>query len=309
MHESIMNERVWTGTKSNPMRLHAFLSGQGSFGPAVCHRGIKAGTTGNLASIAEKVPVPSGLTFCPKCADLVLSMVNRREASMQPSTGEGDYLPPAKQQCTWCRGDYSVKKDGVLRSHECWTYRDGSVVYGPLDRHGRGKKSEPVEEAVPVAAEEPTMPVNQHGEPLAFDPAKPETQAMLNALFAIRAQSGSTTEEALSRIVEAFDVLDNAGLFDGLDEAACYDNTPFPVPAAPVSLCGTDGHMHVWDCLPEQRSGRWAVTNPPRTTQARLRRASGLRLVQGGRKPQCGGLDWAGDRCGLDSGHASACMH
>lgn len=42
-----------------------------------------------------------------------------------------------KKQCTHCRGDYTVKKNGDLHKHDCWAYLNGVVVFGPQDRHER----------------------------------------------------------------------------------------------------------------------------------------------------------------------------
>lgn len=43
-------------------------------------------------------------------------------------------------QCQHCRGDYKLKKDGQMFRHSCWAYRDGQMVFGPLDKHGRHAK-------------------------------------------------------------------------------------------------------------------------------------------------------------------------
>lgn len=51
-------------------------------------------------------------------------------------------FPPETTQCDFCRGDYVPKGDGTLRKHSCWRYDHGlsTIVYGPLDRHGRAEK-------------------------------------------------------------------------------------------------------------------------------------------------------------------------
>lgn len=220
MHESIINERVWAGTNSNPNRVHAFISGIDR--PASCNKRYRAGDL-SLQSQVSRGPVTE-VTYCASCMDHLLSLVQVREGSMRPSTGGGDYLPS---------------------------------VGG-----------------------EPTTPVNQHGEPLAFDPTGPETRALLDALYAIRSASSGS----LDTVLNAFDVLDDAGLFDGLDRVACHDYTAVPA---------------------EQLSGRWSMTPPPLTISR-----GGLRLVHGAGRSRCDFVLAAYDRgapyparCDQSAGH------
>lgn len=60
------------------------------------------------------------------------------------------------------------------------------------------------------------------------------TPDVVKALATIRNQPGRTSDEALANIVDAFDVLDNAGIFAAIDEATGYDIDP---EAERVSKC------------------------------------------------------------------------
>lgn len=90
----IRNKRVWSGTKSNTVNVHAFISGANR--PAACNGRIKAGSE-TLLNMNEREATSLPTHYCPKCETALTSMVNRRDGSMQPSTGEGDYLPPSVQ--------------------------------------------------------------------------------------------------------------------------------------------------------------------------------------------------------------------
>ena len=92
-YDLIKNEKVWSGTKSNVTFMHAFLSGPDQ--PAACRKNIRSGGGVLLAASARaRTMLPTN--YCESCEAAVIAMVNRREASMEPSTGEGDYLPPAE---------------------------------------------------------------------------------------------------------------------------------------------------------------------------------------------------------------------
>lgn len=223
MHEMILNERVWSGSRSKHSRLHAFLGG--ADGPGACRKNIKAGNP-ELRSANEMIPVPSWVEFCQSCQDEVLRMVNRREDSMQPSTGEGDHLPPAVEL------------------------------------------------------------TDELGFPLVGAPTViPEVIA---ALAVIRGVPDVTPEDTLFRVMEAFDVLDEAGLFDRVDDAAMQSPNPGP--------------LHTM----------MRMTDPGRIARVTMSdRIPGLRLIQGGAatKRECGKPDQYGNPCYLNLGHSHDCMH
>lgn len=109
MRSLILNEAVWSGTNSNMTHMHAFLNGT----TAACNARIKPGDSVRsgdmpLTSMAKRNANTLPTTWCEKCEAKVTAMVNRREASMAPSTGEADHLPPAAEvaePARWAVGD------------------------------------------------------------------------------------------------------------------------------------------------------------------------------------------------------------
>lgn len=75
---------------------------------AECRKSIKPGTGRPMISesrVDEILAKPWGVSTqgyrkCEKCAQLEADFRSRAEASMQPSTGEGDHLPPAVETNT-----------------------------------------------------------------------------------------------------------------------------------------------------------------------------------------------------------------
>lgn len=57
----------------------------------------------------------------------------------EPVKAPARAFPPETAPCAHCRGDYTPKRDGTLRKHTCWSYdyELKTIVYGPLDIHGR----------------------------------------------------------------------------------------------------------------------------------------------------------------------------
>lgn len=155
-----IESEIWTyagtGTK-----VHAFVDGV-----ALCRKNLR-----NDPARVERMGLSySGAvhyaSVCRNCQFKFNAELEREEAyqarlaaSMAPSTGEGDHLPPAAEV------------------------------------------TEVQDEVVIVAEQEAT------------------TSDLVEALATIRNQPGRTTEEALSNILEAFEVLDNAGIFSAIDQA------------------------------------------------------------------------------------------
>lgn len=117
-YDLVKNEKVWSGTKSNITFMHAFLSGPDQ--PAACRKNIRSGGGVLLAAVARaRTMLPTN--YCENCEAAVIAMVNRREDAMQPSTGEGDYLPPAEDASvapeTCC--DHAPMYHGARGCDEC----------------------------------------------------------------------------------------------------------------------------------------------------------------------------------------------
>ena len=154
------------------------------------------------------------------------------------------------------------------------------------------------------------------------------TPEVIAALDTIRSQPGATAAEALAAVMLAFDALDDAGLFDRVDDAALTLPDPGPLhelmalghnerPTDPAALAAWKNEMHgiyygqlsgrMAITPPDSHiEGRWSVVNPPATRSTRI---PGLRLIHGGAKPLCGKPDPRGYACFLSEGHLYPCMH
>lgn len=89
-----IESKIW-GSTNTGMKLHAFINGK-----AICHGGIKAGYAfknmeGGAIDWCQAQVNPCD-RVCPKCTDKFNAAIERAEYAMEPSTGEGDYLPPAE---------------------------------------------------------------------------------------------------------------------------------------------------------------------------------------------------------------------
>jgi hypothetical protein len=98
--DSIRTERVWANTNSNITTVHAFLTNKSA--GALCNRGnrpndsVRSGDT-NLMTMVERDRTTVPTNYCGRCLTRLVNLVDRQAASMMPSTGEGDYLPPAQE--------------------------------------------------------------------------------------------------------------------------------------------------------------------------------------------------------------------
>lgn len=98
--DSIKTERVWANTNSNTTTVHAFLTNKSA--GALCNSGIRpndsvrSGDT-NLMTMVERDRTTVPTNYCGRCLTRLVNLVDRQAASMMPSTGEGDYLPPAQE--------------------------------------------------------------------------------------------------------------------------------------------------------------------------------------------------------------------
>lgn len=98
-----MNVTTTWGTTETGKVYHSFGAAH-----AECRKSIKPGTGRPMISesrVDEILAKPWGVSTqgyrkCEKCAQLEADFRSRAEASMQPSTGEGDYLPPAVETNT-----------------------------------------------------------------------------------------------------------------------------------------------------------------------------------------------------------------
>lgn len=170
-----------------------------------------------------------------------------------------------KQQCTWCNGDYKVKKNGELYSHGCWKYTGGTIEYGPLDRLQRGAA-----EAVPVAMTSATVtapapePVAEvvRVRPVAGPPITP---ALIRALQTVR-----NNLHGMSTVVtEAVNALDNAGIFAAIDEATGYDVDPEPERVSKCVCPDELGSLHRAGCPGDPAEwGDMAYTTAPVEAEA-----------------------------------------
>lgn len=85
--------KMW-GYTSTGTKLHGFVNGT-----AMCRTNIKAPVQ-ELADFSEAkshAKAQWGISMCTTCESKFNAAVERAEAAMQPSTGEGDYLPPAAE--------------------------------------------------------------------------------------------------------------------------------------------------------------------------------------------------------------------
>jgi|SRR5690349_14442492 len=97
-----LTQKTWNTTKTG-MIYHSFKAD----GTAVCRSSIKAPVIGGLVTekrVDERLAQAwgarvRGFRKCETCSTLEAKAAERAEASMQPSTGEGDHLPPAAE-CT-----------------------------------------------------------------------------------------------------------------------------------------------------------------------------------------------------------------
>lgn len=96
------------------------------------------------------------------------------------------------------------------------------------------------------------------------------TPDVVKALATIRNQPGRTSDEALANIVDAFDVLDNAGIFAAIDEATGYDIDPEAERVSkctcPPSYLNNNRGRHQYGCPGDPAEwGDMAYTEAPET--------------------------------------------
>lgn len=203
----------WKTTQTGTL-YHCFENGV-----ATCNGRIKDTGYGEgfktLEEAAERVAswrvgsMMNGFKVCTKCEAKELAFQQRAAASMEASTGEGDVNPPAD----------SVNVTGIKFTEFTKVAKVAPQV-APAEQ----------KEEVPVARIKTAKVAPE------FSPE------VVEALRVMRAQPGRTSEEALSAIVDAIDVLDNAGIFEKIDEYTGYDVDECTCPADERERSGTDNH-------------------------------------------------------------------
>lgn len=212
-----MNTTVWDFSNTGS-KFHAFINGQ----TAACRSSIavplqfkqNATTLAKAGQLASDRP---GVTVCQRCTAKFTAAMHRYQASMAPSTGEGDHLPPTAEVVA---DPLAPTEDGLLCAVPLMDVFTGRIAYCTKFRHHSRVVGGPEHRIHPTHDRAAEMT-----EALAEDTrrtaAKQETITpdLVEALATIRNQPGRTTEEALANILEAFEVLDNAGIFAAIDQA------------------------------------------------------------------------------------------
>lgn len=222
-------------------RVHFFLNGQ-----ALCRSSYtKAPSVGDMdycEAVQRTLGIP-GTRVCPTCEKKFNEGIERLENSMQPSTGEGDYLPPAETAPVETCCEHAPMYHGARGCDEC----------GCTNPRQASKRAV----------------------------VKPDvSNEVIEALRTIRNQPGRTSEEALANVLTAFDVLDNAGIFSAIDEATDYDTDPAPEQISECT-CPTEnvkfgGHLYHCPGYPAERGDM--VFGPVRTAVDNIRSAVGLKF-------------------------------
>lgn len=209
--------KIWnfsgTGTK-----VHAFSGGH-----ALCRKSIArpAGSDMDFCQAEQAFK----FSVCTSCKTKFNAAIERLENSMQPSTGEGDYLPPAEVK--------TVTREAIAAMRADTSRTEGSKYSTPeyrammADITKESDKAKGITREYVIQEETVTEPVTTKRAMV-----KPEiSNKVIEALRTLRLESLKWFDQDAQ---DALNVLDNAGVFRAIDEASGYDIDPAP---APVSKC------------------------------------------------------------------------
>lgn len=310
-----IESKMWnfsgTGTK-----VHAFIDGRS----AACRKSI-ARPAGNDMDFCQ---AKQGFKFsvCTTCETRFNAAIERLENSLQPSTGEGDYLSPAAEEapaapCTGCvlgaapgshkdscpalEGKAPGWKDAP-QPQECGaqlkdpaTGRVGHCI--KPKGHGSQLYSEQTEargHQMSPEIEEDSV-TDDLGFPQVGYTAPKITPEVIEALRWLRHRGNV---DALSK--QRLDVLDNAGIFAAIDEATGYDVDPEPERVSKCTCPDTDyrkttGNHHA-NCPGDPAEwGDMAYTTATAAENERLTRGHNASLGRKKDRRPC-----PADQCTLD---------
>lgn len=226
----------WNTTETGKL-FHSFENGQ-----AVCNGRIKdTGFAGNALATVELAKeriatwrvgsLRNGLKICTKCEAKENAAAERLAASMAPSTGEGDYLPPAvaTQTPEWGCCDHAPMYHGGSGCDQCACTMDRRKMDDPVpvaqsveDERLAAAWRRAMGEDAPQAAQSDAAPTPKI------------TPEMVQALATLRANVRS--DETSDAVAQAIVILDNAGIFAAIDPAECT------CPPEERRRSGTDNH-------------------------------------------------------------------
>lgn len=266
----------WNTTQTGTL-YHSFENGQAVCNSRIKDTGFSGGAFETLDQVNERIAtwrvgsLRNGLKVCGKCEAKEAAAAERLAVSMQPSTGEGDYLPPAQEAPlvavhTGNPVEYSPRHKGdrlpYITQAGCRLPRKdvgpasapewGCCDHAPMYHGGRGcdqctctmdrrKMDDPVPVAQSVEDERLAAAwrraMGEDAPQAAQSDAAPTpkiTPEMVQALATLRANVRS--DETSDAVAQAIVILDNAGIFAAIDAAACT------CPPEERRRSGTDNH-------------------------------------------------------------------